>query len=390
VLDDAQPKYLNSPETALFSKGRQLFALDVARQAVAANGTLVVVEGYFDVIAAHQAGFTNVVATLGTALTPAHLDTIRRLVTRVCLVFDPDAAGVRAALRTVDLFAQIDLRVDVASLPGGKDPDRVIHEDGPEAFRAAIDGAVTLTQFVLDHLAPAGDYRDPGAKKVAVARALPVIAGLTNAIDRDHYLRWLADRVGVVESSLREEWHRGRTPAAPPGRSSLRRSESGRPVRVWTSAEEVVAAAAVHGRLAPALLLDVSGEAVTDGTLRAVVDLMAREVRSGDGDAAALVRDRALAEGRHDVADALAKLATYEFDGDDPDQEIYDCVVTLRINQRQRRLEDLTRAIHHSEAKDRHDEAHQLQGEHVRLTMELRDLRLLRGSRMGPEHAAGQ
>jgi DNA primase len=390
VLDDAQPKYLNSPETALFSKGRQLFALDVARQAVAANGTLVVVEGYFDVIAAHQAGFTNVVATLGTALTPAHLDTIRRLVTRVCLVFDPDAAGVRAALRTVDLFAQIDLRVDVASLLGGKDPDRVIHEDGPEAFRAAIDQAVTLTQFVLDHLAPAGDYRDPGAKKAAVARALPVIADLPNAIDRDHYLRWLGDRAGVTESSLREELHRGRTPSAPPGASPRRRSESGRPVRVWPRAEEVVAAAVVHGRLAPALLLDVSGDAVTDGTLRAVVDLVAREVRSGDGDAAVLARDRALAEGRHDVADALAKLATYEFVGDDPDQEIYDCVVTLRIDQRQRRVEELTRAIHRSEAQNQHDEAQQLQGEHLLLTIELRDLRLLRGSRMGPAHAAGQ
>ncbi len=390
VLDDAQPKYLNSPETALFSKGRQLFALDVARQAVAANGTLVVVEGYFDVIAAHQAGFTNVVATLGTALTPAHLDVIRRLVTRVCLVFDPDPAGVRAALRTVDLFARIDLRVDVASLPGGKDPDRVIHEDGPEAFRAAIDRAAALTEFVLDQLAPAGDYRDSGAKKAAAARALPVIAGLPNAIDRDHYLRWLADRVGVAESSLREELHRGRTPSAPSGTSPLRRSESGRPVRVWPRAEEVVAAAAVHGRLAPALLADVSGEAVTDGTLRAVVDLMARELRSGDGDAAALARDRALAEGRHDVADALAKLAMYEFDGDDPDQEIYDCVVTLRIDQRQHRVEDLTRAIHRSEAKGRHDEAHQLQGEHLRLTTELRDLRLLRGSRMGSAHAAGR
>lgn len=389
VLDDAQPKYLNSPETALFSKGRQLFALDVARQAVAANGTLVVVEGYFDVIAAHQAGFTNVVATLGTALTPAHLEAIRRLVTRVCLVFDPDAAGVRAALRTVDLFARIDLRVDVASLPGGKDPDRVIHEDGPEAFRAAIDRAAALTQFVLDHLAPAGDYRDPAAKKAAAARALPVIAGLSNAIDRDHYLRWLGDRTGVAESSLREELRRGRTPVAPTNAGTVvaRRSESGGPVRVWPRAEEVVAAAVVHGRLAPALLAEVSGEAVTDATLRAVVDLMEREVRSGDGAAATVARDHALAEGRHDVADALAKLATHEFDGDDPDQEIYDCVVTLRIDQRQRRVEDLTRAIHRSETQGRHDEAQQFQGEHLRLTTELRDLRLLRGSRMGPSHA---
>jgi DNA primase len=389
VLDDAQPKYLNSPETPLFSKGRHLFALDVARQSVASNGTLVVVEGYFDVIAAHQAGFTNVVATLGTALTPAHLEAIRRLVSRVCLVFDPDAAGVRAALRTVDLFAQIDLRVDVASLPGGKDPDRVIHEDGPDAFRSALDRAAPLTQFVLEHLAPAADYRDPGTKKAAVAQALPVIARLANAIDREHYLRWLSDQVGVAESSLREELHRGRSPAAPAnaGRTAAR-PDSGAPVRMWPHAEKIVAAAVVHGRLAPALLVDVSGEAMTHDTLRAVVDMVDQEVRSGDGDAAMVARDRALAEGRHDVADALAKLATHEFDGDDPDQEIYDCAVTLRIDRMQRRLEELTRAIQRVEAQGRHDEAQQLQSEHLQLTTELRDLRLLRGSRMGPTHAA--
>ncbi|MFZ5874937.1 MAG: DNA primase [Nitrospirota bacterium] len=392
VLDDAQPKYLNSPETPLFSKGRQLFALDVARQSVAANGTLVVVEGYFDVIAAHQAGFTNVVATLGTALTPAHLDAIRRLVSRVCLVFDPDEAGVRAALRTVDLFSQIDLRVDVAALPGGKDPDRVIHEDGPEAFRAALEQAAPLTQFVLDHLAPAGDYRDPGAKKAAVARALPVIAGLTNAIDRDHYLRWLADQVGVAESSLREELQRGRTSAGPTSAkpASVRPSETAQPGRAWPHAEKIVAAAVVHGRLAPALLADVSGDAMTDDTLRAVVELVHVEVRSGDGDAAMVARDRALSEGRQDVADALAKLAMHEFDGDDPDQEIYDCVVTLRIAQSRRRVEELTRAIHRAEARGQHDEAKQLQSEQDRLAKESMGLVPLRGSRMGPAHAAGR
>lgn len=392
VLDDAQPKYLNSPETPLFSKGRQLFALDRARQSVAANGTLVVVEGYFDVIAAHQAGFTNVVATLGTALTPAHLEAIRRLVTRVCLVFDPDPAGVKAALRTVDLFAPLDLRVDVASLPGGKDPDRVMHEDGPDAFRAALEQAVGLTQFVLDHLVPEGSYRDPGAKKAAVARAVPLIASLTSAIDRDHYIRWLADRVGVAESTLREELRRGRNPDSPrSGAATVKpRGDAAKPVAGWPRAEEVVAAAVIHGRMAPALMADVSGDVMTDPTLRAVVELVERETRSGDGDAAVMVRDRALAEGRRDVAEALAKLATYEFLGDDPEQEIFDCVVTLRIDQRKRRVEELTRAIHRHEAQGKDDEAQRLQGEHVRLTKELSGLRLLRGSRMGPAQAAGR
>jgi hypothetical protein len=200
----------------------------------------------------------------------------------------------------------------------------------------------------------------------------------------------LSDQVGVAESSLREELQRPRASVSPNpvGRPVARQTESGTPVRAWPYAEKIVAAAMVHGRLAPALLIDVSGDAMTHDTLRAVVELVDREVRSGDGDAAMVARDRAMAEGRHDVADALAKLATHEFDGDDPDQEIYDCVVSLRVDQRRHHVEDLTRAIHRAEAQGRHDEAQQLQREQDRLVKELVGLTALLGSRMGPTHAA--
>ncbi len=385
VLDDALPKYLNSPDTPIFTKGRQLFALDRARQAVATHGVLVVVEGYFDVIAAHQTGFTNVVATLGTALTPAHLDTIRRLVTRVCLVFDPDAAGVRAAMRTVDLFAPLDLRVDVASLPAGKDPDRVIHEDGPEAFRDALERSVSLTEFVLNHLVPPGDYRGTETKKTAASRALPVLAKLVNAIDRDHYLRWLADRIRVSESSLREELHRGRTGAAATASrpSGDRRSATPAPARAWPRAEAIVAAAVVQGRLAAGLLATVSDDALTDETLRSVVALARETVGSRDGDLALVLRDRAVNEGRDEVAAALAKLATHDFVGDDPEQEIHDCVVAIRIGQRQRRVDELPRAIERCEVQGDADEARRLQGELRQLTNEISELRQLRGTQLG-------
>ncbi|MEW6684041.1 MAG: DNA primase [Nitrospirota bacterium] len=380
VLDDALPKYLNSPDTPIFTKGRHLFALDRARQSLAASGVLVVVEGYFDVIAAHQAGFSNVVATLGTALTPAHLETIRRLVSRVCLVFDPDAAGVRAALRTVDLFAPMDLRVDVASLPTGKDPDRVLHEDGPDVFRAVLEQAVSLTEFVLNHLVPPGDYRSTEAKKAAAARALPVIAKLVNAIDRDHHLRWLADRIRVAESSLRAELQRGRHAAvggtSQPSPGGARHPAS-KARRAWPHAEEVVAAALIQGRLAAALLSRISSDALTDETLRSVVELAREEIGSRDADLAITLRDRALAEGRDDVAGAIAKLATYPFDGDDPDQQIRDCVVRVRRTQHERRVGELPRAI--DQCRDQ-GEREQLQRELDRLKREIMEIEQHRGS----------
>src|SRR5574341_562174 len=382
VLDDALPKYLNSPDTPIFTKGRQLFALDRARQTVATHGVLVVVEGYFDVIAAHQAGFTNVVATLGTALTPAHLDTIRRLVTRVCLVFDPDAAGVRAAMRTVDLFAPLDLRVDVASLPAGKDPDRVIHEDGPEAFRAALEQAVNLTEFVLNHLVPSGDYRGTEAKKTAASRALPVVAKLVNAIDRDHYLNWLADRIRVSEASLREELHRGKPVGSTgaPRPSAERRNTIPASNRAWPAAEEKVVAALIQGRLAAGLLTSLSSDTLTDDTLRSVVELARAEVGSRDADLAVTLRDRALAEGRDDVAGALAKLATIPFEGDDPDQMIHDCVVRLISDERKRGVEELLRAIDKCEEQGKREE---LQRELGRLKKEQVEIEQLRGTQFG-------
>ena len=133
VLGEGTPKYLNSPDTPLFKKGQTLFALDVAREAVSRTKTVVVVEGYFDAIALHQAGLTHTVATLGTALTPDHIQVLRRFASKVVLLFDPDPAGVRAALRSLDLFVNSGLGVKVVTLPAGDDPDTFVRKSGPRA-----------------------------------------------------------------------------------------------------------------------------------------------------------------------------------------------------------------------------------------------------------------
>ncbi len=144
ILDDGQPKYLNSPETPLFSKSRTLYALDVAREGISQSEEMVLVEGYFDAIALHQAGLTNVAATLGTALTSEHIELIRRFTHRIVLVFDPDTAGVRAALRSMDLFLDSGLTVRVVSLPAGEDPDTFVRGQGLDSFKALIQRAPSL------------------------------------------------------------------------------------------------------------------------------------------------------------------------------------------------------------------------------------------------------
>lgn len=356
VLDDTLPKYLNSPDTPIFNKGRHLFGLDRAREAVASTGTLVVVEGYFDVMATHQAGCVNVVATLGTALTPAHLDAIRRLVTRVVLVFDPDPAGVRAALRTVDLFAPLDLRVDVASLPDGKDPDRLVVEEGADAFRAALEASRPLIAFVLDQMAPPGDYRSIETKKAAAARAIPVLAALANAIERDHYRGWLADRLQVSDASLRDALagHRSRDRS---GVEGVRRAPPARPLAPSSPrprAELVVAAALVQGRLGLGRVRVLGAEAFSDPAVRSVIELACSPAAAdwpNEADPSCASRLWGAAEGFEEPARAIAELSVFAVSDDEADKEVEDCVAELEIRRLNARIHEIRQAI------DEHDRA---------------------------------
>jgi len=140
-----QPKYWNSPETPLFSKGKEMYGLWRARKAIAAKGEAVVVEGYTDVIACHQAGFENVVATLGTSLTEEHVQTLARLASVVLLAFDADSAGLKAASRAAQIFEAQEVDVRVLDMPEGEDPDSLLKLGKRRVFEQAMENALPLT-----------------------------------------------------------------------------------------------------------------------------------------------------------------------------------------------------------------------------------------------------
>jgi DNA primase len=144
---DNPAKYLNSPETPLFSKGRTIFGLDLARDKIKQTGTAVIVEGYTDVLMAHQFGASNVVSILGTAMTESHINLIRRFGQRIVLLFDGDAAGGGAAERSLDAFLSAPVEIAVATLPEGLDPDELFLKLGADAFAKLIDQAVTPLEF---------------------------------------------------------------------------------------------------------------------------------------------------------------------------------------------------------------------------------------------------
>ena len=206
VLGDGMPKYLNSPDTPLFKKGQTLFAFDQAREAIVRTKTVIVVEGYFDAIALHQAGLTHTVATLGTALTTEHVQALRRFAERVVLLFDPDAAGVRAALRGLDLFVNSGLSVKVVTLPAGEDPDTFVRKGGADAFAQLETVAPSLLDYALNHTI---DQADPGSLESrirSVDEVLRILQKSEHPIERQERMRIVAERLRVSEARLIERY----------------------------------------------------------------------------------------------------------------------------------------------------------------------------------------
>lgn len=204
VLDDALPKYLNSPETPVFTKGRHLFGIDQAKGK--SHRSLMVVEGYFDAIALHQAGIPNVVATLGTALTPEHLQLVRRVAEKVILIFDPDRAGIQAALRAAPLFIEKGISAAVVSLPDGEDPDVFIRSHGKDAFLKKVEDSQGLIEFVLlqSVRSSASDSIDDKIK--VIGELFPLLNLLKTKVEQSHYLKILSEELKISEVDLRAEF----------------------------------------------------------------------------------------------------------------------------------------------------------------------------------------
>jgi DNA primase len=219
ILDPAAhpAKYVNSPETPIFIKSRVLYALDQARSPIVKHPRreALVCEGQIDVIRCHAAGFDTAVASQGTAFTREHVELLKRYADSVVLVFDGDAAGRKAALRTGALFLEVGLPVRVVALPPGEDPDSLLRDKGPEIFRDLIEAAASLTAFqvrVLREAEPAPDNVD-AVNRTAKA-VLETLAGCSQAVLRAHLLQEAAALLHLPIAALEEDLERLRTTAA--------------------------------------------------------------------------------------------------------------------------------------------------------------------------------
>ena len=215
ILGPGEPKYLNSPETPIFHKGRSLYNLHFARNAIRREESALVVEGYFDVLRLVQAGVEHVVAPLGTALTGDQAELLKRYTRTVTLLYDSDAAGLRATFRAGDEMLRHDLRVRVATLPPGEDPDTLVQKGGAEALRPVLHDAVDILERKIQILERKGWFEGVEHRREALDRLLPTIRAASNAIMRELYLGRAAERTGVSKEVLLSEVES--MPAPPPG-----------------------------------------------------------------------------------------------------------------------------------------------------------------------------
>jgi DNA primase len=204
VLDDALPKYLNTPETPVFQKGELLYGLHLAYETIRGSGRAVIVEGYTDVLALKRHGFHGAVATLGTALTREHIRRLKGYAREAVVVFDADAAGKMAAMKSLAFFLDEGLPSRVTVLPQEEDPDTYVNKNGLEAFSDLLDRAVPMFDFYLDlKLSETGDQIE--SQITVLEEIIHVLSELRNSAQRSLYVRRLSDRSGIHESAIFEE-----------------------------------------------------------------------------------------------------------------------------------------------------------------------------------------
>lgn len=341
-LDGQEPKYLNSPETALYTKGRHLFGLAQAKDAIAEAKTAVVVEGYFDCVVLSGGGISNVVSPLGTALTIDQARLLKRYAETALLAFDADAAGEQATLRGIDVLVETGMQVRVAPLPAGADPDECLRAYGRERFEQLLARSVKLFDFLVDAALRRYAVKGDVESNVRAAQfVLPTIARVPNAMLRSEYLRALADRLKLDERAVMDEFARTQPRSSAAAFPAVPRRGTPHPV---TQGPE---------RLLTALLLDdptrvaqvrerLSLEEMTDGALRRILEVVYELSGAHRSSAPAQVISRLSEEGHGRLVTELVELA--QSIASKP-QALEECLRRIHANTRRRELAALQEQI---------------------------------------------
>ncbi len=344
AMGDGEPKYLNSPETVLFHKGRELYGLCEARQALRQIDRFVVVEGYMDVVALARHGIDFSVATLGTATTEEHLNRLFRLTENIDFCFDGDRAGQQAAWRALETalpHIREGRQVRFVFLPEGHDPDTYVNEHGADAFVKALDNGVALSDFLISELAQQVDLDTVDGRARLAELAKPLIARIPQGVYRELLIESLAQSVGLSSGKL--ERMLGRAQATDPGHSGRRRTPKSRAAAGSAGRPSVVRRAITLLLNHPRAAADLDVKKLA-GLNRPGIELLRDLIETAQQEpnittAGLLERWRHHEQGRH-----LGKLAAIEIPGEedfDPAAELADCLARLALAGRRERIDFL-------------------------------------------------
>jgi len=204
ILGEGTPKYLNSPESEVFTKKNTLFGLDAAREAIRKEGYVILVEGYFDQISLRTHGIDHVVAPLGTSLAQEQVRLIKRFTSNVRIVFDSDEAGIRALKRAIPMFLGQGIEPSCVLLQGAKDPDEAIQQHGTEKFKKLVEDAIPAIDFFLEHIESRCDVNTIKGKNLAIEEIMPIIGEIADSVERDYIIEKVCSRFRIKEERLRQ------------------------------------------------------------------------------------------------------------------------------------------------------------------------------------------
>jgi DNA primase len=342
VMGEGEPKYLNSPETAVYTKGRNLFGLHVSKNEIRRLGFAILVEGYLDCIIPFQEGISNIVASLGTALTDHQVRLLRRYMDQPQIIvnFDSDAAGQSATMRSIEMLLAEGFKVNILTLPFGKDPDEFVRSRGATEFLALLKTTQPYIEYIIDTTLAAHDASRPAGKVEAINAILPHLARMKDKVVRADYAEQIADRLKVDSRVIREEIRRTATSRKGAlSESALRAAEDTTPAE--RQLLELMLANADVRRMMVANLAEDDYSAIATGSLFAAVISLERE--SVEMDFSRLSERVETDEERALIAEALISDLAWA-GGSDFDtlfKKATEALSSLRRRQLERKLEQI-------------------------------------------------
>jgi len=371
ILGAGEPKYINSPETPVYSKSRTLYGMDLSKDSIRKANSAVIVEGNMDVITCHQSGFRNVVASMGTALTEDQVKLLQRFCSNVILAYDSDAAGGKATERGVELLKKAGFGVRVAEMSSGKDPDEIIRRLGPDQFRRALEASVPWLQYRISSVLRKSNLNEIESRAKAVREVASLISREPDRLVRAEYIKYVSSELGTSPEEIasevkREKYYSGKRTA-----SSGRRITE-RPQHKTLKAEQAILQLAMENAEALGVLKEnLHWGEFTEGITRTIAELLLNVDVEKEKDILHFLHDNLPTE---EAKKKLSEIMMAEHPPLDEKRAIKDYITTIKAHNLRAKISELRGSLKESERQNEIDRSKVLHRELAECSKMLREL----------------